>query len=501
MYGVLITNVYTVHIVESRKDKSMKNEERPRDRGVARPRTAATAVLMVATFMDLMDSTITNVALPTIGKDLNATPEQLEWTLAGYIIAFATLLITGGRLGDIFGHRRIFVIGIAGFTLASLGAALSQTGGLLVATRVLQGGFAGIMMPQVLSSVQVMYAPEERAPVLGLIGALSSLGAVGGLVLGGWLVTVDLFGMGWRTIFLVNVPVGVVIVAAALLLVPRSRSEHPLKPDPGGVLLGGLGVFLVVFPLTDGRAAGWAWWIWAMLTAAPFVIAAFVWQQRRMLKAHGSPLLPLPLFRDRGFASGQLVQVLSSIGNGGDVLILLYYVQSALGFTALAAGLALLPFALGSMAAAPLAILATRRMGKWAVLLGGMVQAAALTWVLWTIWANGAALTGWDLTAPLALTGAGMMTLIMPLTTIALESVPTQDAGAASGTLTTFSQVGMVLGVALAGTVFFGILQDAADARDAVTTALRVPIAAYGLAGLAASVTMPDRTEASPQDA
>ena len=501
MYGVLIIDVYTVHIMESRKDKSMKNEERPRDRGVARSRAAATAVLMVATFMDLMDSTITNVALPTIGKDLNATPEQLEWTLAGYIIAFATLLITGGRLGDIFGHRRIFVIGIVGFTLASLGAALSQTGGLLVAARVLQGGFAGIMMPQVLSSVQVMYAPEERAPVLGLIGALSSLGAVGGLVLGGWLVTVDLFGMGWRTIFLVNVPVGVVIVAAALLLVPRSRSEHPLKPDPGGVLLGGLGVFLVVFPLTDGRAAGWAWWIWAMLTAAPFVIAAFVWQQRRMLKAHGSPLLPLPLFRDRGFASGQLVQVLSSIGNGGYVLILLYYVQSALGFTALAAGLALLPFALGSMAATPLAILATRRMGKWAVLLGGMVQAAALTWVLWTIRANGAALTGWDLTAPLALTGAGMMTLIMPLTTIALESVPTQDAGAASGTLTTFSQVGMVLGVALAGTVFFGILQDTADARDAVTTALRVPIAAYGLAGLAASVTMPDRTEASPQDA
>ena len=153
------------------------------------------------------------------------------------------------------------------------------------------------------------------------------------------------------------------------------------------------------------------------------------------------------------------------------------------------------------MVAAPLAIVATRRIGKWAVLLGGMVQAAALTWVLWTIWTAGASLSGWDLTAPLALTGAGMMTLIMPLTTIALESVPTQDAGAASGTLTTFGQVGMVLGVALAGTMFFGILQDTADARDAVTTALWVPIAAYGLAGLTASVTMPDRTKALPQDA
>ena len=478
----------------------MNNKERSQDQGVVRSRGVATTVLMVATFMDLMDSTITNVALPTIGKNLGATPEQLEWTVAGYVIAFATLLITGGRLGDIFGHRRIFVIGIVGFTLASLGAALSQTGDLLVAARVLQGGFAGIMMPQVLSSVQVMFAPEERATVLGIIGSLSALGAVGGLILGGWLVTADLLGMGWRSIFLVNVPIGVVLVVAALLFVPRSRSEHPLRPDLVGVLLGGVGVFLVVFPLTDGRAAGWAWWIWAMLTMSPFVIVAFVWQQGRMLKAHKAPLLPLPLFHDRGFASGQLVQVLSSIGNGGYVLILLYYVQSAIGFTALAAGLTLLPFALGSMAAAPLAILATKRIGKWAVLLGGLVQAAALTWVMWTIWTAGAALTGWDVTAPLTLVGAGMMTLIMPLTSITLESVPTPDAGAASGTLTTFGQIVMVLGVALAGSVFFGILQDTADARDAVTTALWVPIVAYGLAGLA-SVTMPDRTKALPQDA
>ena len=478
----------------------MNNKERSQDHGVVRSRGVATTVLMVATFMDLMDSTITNVALPTIGKNLGATPEQLEWTVAGYVIAFATLLITGGRLGDIFGHRRIFVIGIVGFTLASLGAALSQTGDLLVTCRVLQGGFAGIMMPQVLSSVQVMFAPEERAPVLGIIGSLSALGAVGGLILGGWLVTADLLGMGWRSIFLVNVPIGVVLVVAALLFVPRSRSEHPLRPDLVGVVLGGVGVFLVVFPLTDGRAVGWAWWIWAMLITSPFVIAAFVWQQGRMLKAHKAPLLPLPLFRDRGFASGQLVQVLSSIGNGGYVLILLYYVQSALGFTALAAGLTLLPFALGSMAAAPLAIFATKRLGKWAVLLGGIVQAAALTWVMWTIWTAGAALTGWDVTAPLTLVGAGMMTLIMPLTSITLEAVPTPDAGAASGTLTTFGQIGMVLGVALAGSVFFGILQDTADARDAVTTALWVPIIAYGLAGLA-SVTMPDRTKALPQDA
>src|SRR5699024_7040581 len=179
---------------------------------------------MVAMFMDLMDSTITNVALPTIGAELGATPEQLEWTLAGYIIAFATLWITGGRLGDIFGRRRTFVVGVVGFTLASFWAALTQTGDGLVTARVVQGAFAGVMVPQVLSSVQVMYKPEERAPVLGIVGALSALGAVGGLVFGGWLVTADLFGMGWRSIFLVNIPVGVLLVTAALLFVPESRS-------------------------------------------------------------------------------------------------------------------------------------------------------------------------------------------------------------------------------------------------------------------------------------
>lgn len=472
----------------------MTSMDRAQGHKAVRSRVAATAVLMVAMFMDLMDSTITNVALPTIGKDLEATPAQLEWTLAGYVIAFATLLITGGRLGDIFGHRRVFIIGVVGFTLASLGAALAQSGDLLIATRVLQGAFAGIMVPQVLSSVQVMFAPEERAPVLGLIGTLSALGAIGGLVFGGWLVTADLLGWGWRSVFLVNVPIGVVLVAAALLFVPRSRSEHPLQPDLVGTLLGALGVFLVVFPLTDGRAAGWAWWIWAMLLTAPLVIALFVRQQGRMLTSHRAPLLPLPLFGDRGFASGQLVQVLSSIGNGGYVLIVLFYIQSALGFTALEAGLTLLPFALGSILATPLAILATRRIGKWAVLLGGLIQAAALTWVMQTIESTGTSLTGGDLIIPLALTGAGMMILIMPLTSITLESVPSQDAGAASGTLTTFGQIGMVLGVALAGAVFFGTLQSTADARQAVTTALWVPIPAYALAAVA-SLAMPGLTE------
>jgi EmrB/QacA subfamily drug resistance transporter len=453
-------------------------------------RLAATIILMVAMFMDLVDSTITNVALPAIGADLGANPAQLEWTLAGYVVAFATLLITGGRLGDIFGRRRVFVIGAAGFTLASLVASWAVTGDMLVATRVLQGAFAGIMVPQVLSSVQVMFAPHERGPVFGIIGALSALGAVSGLLIGGSLVTADVAGLGWRSIFLVNVPVGILLIIAAVLVVPNSKSEHPLKLDPLGVLLGAATVFLVVFPLTDGRQAGWPWWIWAMLAAAPFVLALFVRQQRRKLAADGSALLPLALFRDRGFSSGLAVQVVSSVGNGSYALILIFYVQQALGFTPLAAGLTILPIAVGSMLATPLAMFTSKKLGRTAVLVGGIVQAAAFAWTMLLVRSLGEGLSGWHLVAPLTLAGVGMMILIMPQMESTLATVPTESAGAASGTLTTLGQVGMVLGVALAGAVYFGILADGGAPIGGVTAGLWVTVGAYVLAG-GLALTMP----------
>jgi EmrB/QacA subfamily drug resistance transporter len=456
-------------------------------------RLIATIILMVAMFMDLMDSTITNVALPSIGADLHATPAQLEWTLAGYVIAFATLLITGGRLGDIVGRRRVFVIGVAGFTLASLFASLAQSGDVLVATRLVQGAFAGIMVPQVLSSIQVMFSPEERGPILGITGALSALGAIGGLLFGGWLVTANVLGVGWRGIFLVNIPLGIVLIVVALLAVPNSRSEHPLTLDLVGVMLGGLAVFLVVFPLTDGRQAGWAAWIWAMLIAAPFAIVAFIVHQKRRLTRDGSSLLPMPLFRNHGFSSGLVVQVLSSVGNGGYALILLFYVQQALGFTALSAGLTILPIAVGSMVATGVAVPLAQRFGKSLVLVGGLIQAGAFGWTVLVIGARGPALSGWDLTIPLGLAGVGMMLLIMPLMGLTLATVPATDAGAASGTLTTFGQIGMVLGVAIAGAIYFGAVgahPNATSAQHAVTAGLWVPIAAYVLAG-AAALAMP----------
>lgn len=449
-------------------------------------RLPATVILMVAMFMDLMDSTIANVALPAIGADLQATAAQLEWTIAGYVIAFATLLITGGRLGDIFGRRRIFVIGVAGFTLASLLASFALGGDMLVATRVLQGAFAGVMVPQVLASVQVMFAPEERGPIFGIVGALSALGAVAGLLLGGWLITANAFGAGWRSIFLVNVPVGVLLIIAALLLVPESRSPHPLKVDVVGTVLGALTVFLVVFPLTDGRQAEWAWWIWVMLALAPVSLALFVRQQRRRVVVDGSSLLPVALFRNRAFSSGLVVQVISSIGNGSYALVLTFYLQQALGFTPLATGLTLLPIAVGSVVATPLAMLLAAKLGRRAVPLGALLQVGAFGWAMVVLQTSSSELSGWQLVVPLALAGVGMMVLIMPQMEITLGTVPPADAGAASGTLTTLGQTGMVLGVALAGSLFFGVLADDGTALSAVTTGMWVTVGAYLLAGVTA---------------
>ena len=360
-------------------------------------RLTATITLMVAMLMDLMDSTITNVALPAISTDLGATPTQLEWTLVGYVVAFATLLITGGRLGDIYGRKRIFLVGVIGFTCASVFASLSWDGNILIAARIIQGAFAGIMVPQVLSSVQVMYTPEERGPVFGVIGSLNALGVIAGLLLGGWLVTANLFGTGWRSIFLINVPVGIVVTVMAFLCIPESRSEHPLRLDIVGSALGATAVILLVLPLTEGRAAGWAWWIWTLLIIAPIAIIAFVWQQHRRAAGSGTQLLPLPLFRIRSFSSGLFVQILASIGHGGFALILLFHMQAAFHFTSFEAGLTLMPIAIGSILGTPVAMFLLKKLGTWSVCLGGIMQAAAYLWVMITLEHTGDTLNGWSL--------------------------------------------------------------------------------------------------------
>ncbi|MFE3501828.1 MFS transporter [Kitasatospora sp. NPDC059160] len=455
---------------------------------VHRRRGLAMLVLIVASFMDLLDTTIVNVGLPAIQKDVHATPGHLEWVVGGYTLAFAIVLITGGRLGDIIGRRTVFLAGVAGFTAASLAAALAQSGDALVAARGVQGAFAALMVPQVLASVQALYRPRERAAILGIIGAVSGMAAVAGPLLGGWLVSADAFGIGWRSIFVINIPVGVALLVAARLLVPDTRSAHPLRLDVPGLLLASTGLFLLVFPLVEGRESGWPGWILAMLAAAPVVLGGFVVNQRRRMRRDGSPLAPMHLFGRRGFAAGSLVQLCFSGAMAGFFLILALYLQLGLHFSAMASGLTLLPFTAGAFLGSGVSVPLARKAGKPLVVLGALMQAGGAAWVRQVVDSHGAGLSGWDLLWPLALAGLGLGLLVVPLVDLALATVDVREAGAASGVYSTFQQFGAALGVAVTGVVFFGRTHDGYDPtvlRTALLAGALVCVAGYLLAALA----------------
>ncbi len=457
-------------------------------------RNLATGILVFAAFMDLLDVTIVNVALPAIRSDLHATPAHIEWILGGYTLAFAVLLITGGRLGDIFGRQRIFLLGVAGFTLASAAACVAGNGDVLVAARIVQGGFAAMMVPQLLSSVQVLYEPRERAAVFGLIGAVSGTAAVIGPLLGGWLVTSDAFGIGWRSIFLINIPVGIVLFVLAVRALPNTRSDRAPRLDLPGVALATTGLFLLVYPLIAGREQGWPGWIWGMFAASAIVLLAFVINQICTERRTHSSLLPMHLLTNRGFASGLVTQATFQGSMAGFVLCLTIYLQSGLGFSAIHAGLVLLPFSLGAFVGVGISAPFGLKLGKVVPFAGAICQAVGIWWLARIVADQGDGLTGWDATLPMLLAGIGLGLLVVPLIDIALTTVPTEDAGAASGTFSTFQQLGAALGIAIIGVVFFNSAGDTftpAGLRTALGDASRWVVGGYLLCA-ASTLLLPD---------
>lgn len=455
----------------------------------AHGRTAAVIVLLLASFMDLMDSTIVNVALPSIEQGLAATAAQLEWVVSGYVLAFAAMLIAGGRLGDMHGRRTMFLIGTAGFTLASLGAGLSGSGTALVVLRVVQGLFAGLMMPQVLGTVQALYLPKERAGVYGLAGAVTGLAAVAGPLLAGAFVTGDVLGLGWRAIFLVNVPVGVLVLIAAIVLVPQTKSAHPLSLDLAGVGLAAGAVLALVYPLIEGRQAGWPWWTVALFLLAPILLVAFVVHERHRARARRAQLLPLGLFADRGFSAGLMVQLSFQASVIGLLFVLSITVQSGFGFSAWQAGLTVLPFSIAAAVTSGAAAALVTKFGKKLVGVGALLQAIGAAWSIAVI-AGSPALTVSGLIGPMVVAGAGLGFVIVPLTDVVLAAVPINDAGAASGTMSTFQQVGAALGIAIVGTVFFNSLAAGRQPGTAFGIAAWIVVALGVLAALA-SVPLP----------
>ncbi|MEU4263294.1 MFS transporter [Streptomyces argenteolus] len=432
----------------------------PQDRADRR-RWFALAIVMTAAFMDLVDVTIVNIAIPSITRDTGASFSEIQWITAGYALAFAAGLITGGRLGDIYGRKRMFLIGIGGFTIASALCGFAGNPEMLVASRILQGGMAALMVPQVLSIVHATFPAHERGKVFGLFGAIVGLGAVSGPLLGALLTEWNLFGLQWRPIFLINLPVGIAGLVLGRKFISESKAPKALRLDLAGVFLVTLGLLMLLYPLTRGRELGWPLWGYASMAASLLVFAALIAYERQKASRDGSPLIELSLFRVKSFAAGIAVQLAFGLGLGIFFLVWTLYMQMGLGWSALRAGTTGIPFSISVSVAAGISVQKlVPRFGRKVLQSGALLMIAGLLVYIGEAERYGLAITSWQMIVPLVIMGAGMGLIVAPLTDAVLSGVPKEHSGSASGLINTVQQMGTALGLGLVSVVFFGSISD-----------------------------------------
>ena len=455
-------------------------------------------VMIVGALMDMIDVTIVNVALPTIRRDLHASATQLEWVVSGYMLAFAAALIVAGNLGDLFGRKRVFLIGVAVFGLASLAAGWSGSGAELIAARVVQGTAAAAMAPQVLATFRAVFAGSERGKAFSIYGAMLGFASAVGLLLGGVLTEANLFGWSWRAVFFVNIPVAVAALIAGLRFVPETRDPGARRPDVTGAVLLAASLVAIVYPLLEGRQLGWPAWVWVLLAAGVAGLGVLgLLEARRTGRADGpAPLLRAGLFRVPAFAAGLGVQMAFAAGLQGFFLALALWLQAGEHFSPLKAGLTAVAFSAGSFIGAPVAVPLAQRYGRRVLAIGGVLMAAGIAGVSLVashIGVNGSA---WPVVPGLVVCGAGLALLIIPLVNVVLAAVPVEAAGGASGLFGTAQQLGGAVGVAVFGTVFFGYLTGHSFEASIVHTA---PYAMGAFALCAVLALLLPRTAVSEQ--
>jgi MFS family permease len=466
----------------------------------SRARWLAAAVLITGALMDLIDVTIVNVALPTIRHSLGASATELEWVVSGYMLAFAAILIVAGSLGDSFGRKRLFLLGVAVFGAASLCAGLSGTASELIAARVIQGGAAAVMSPQVLATFRVIFSGRERGKAFALYGAMAGFATAIGLVLGGVLTDANLFGWSWRAVFFVNVPVALGTLAAGIRVVPPTLDRAARRPSlaAAAVLAGGL--VAVVYPLLEGRQLGWPAWTWPLMAAGVAAVVALAAREARggtprtasrPADATGAaaeatararvtaPLLRPGLLRIPAFAAGLGVMVAFAAGMQGFFLMLALWLQAGQHFSPLKAGLTALAFSAGSFALAPAAVPLALRYGRGVLVLGAVLMAAGCGVVLAFVGAVGIGGSAWPVVPGLVVAGGGLALLVIPLGNVVLAAVPAEAAGGASGLFGTAQQLGGAIGVAAAGTIFFGWVASGHTFAAAMTRGAPYAIGAF----------------------
>ncbi|MBO1333507.1 MFS transporter [Streptomyces sp. VRA16 Mangrove soil] len=446
-------------------------------------RWAVAVVMMIAALMDLLDSTIVNVAIPSIGAELHASESALQWLVSAYLLGFASTLIVSGHLGDRFGRRGLFLAGTAGFGLASLACGIAQSPGQLIAARAVQGVMAAVLVPQVLGSFRTLFQGKERGAAFGMYGAVAGFASAIGLLLGGVLTDADLFGWGWRSVFLVNVPVAVATFIAGHVLVPATRERSARRPDLFGSVVLAAGLVAIVLPLVQGRSNGWPLWGWVCLAAGVLAVIGLAVVEGRRHDGRIVPLLPARAFRLPAFSVGVLVQLLFSIGMQGFFLVFAIWLQTGQGYTPTQAGVVSITFSAGCFLTAPVADPLAVKYGRLVLAAGSLLMAGGFAAVWYAIEHAAAVHAGaWPLVPGLVVAGAGLGLLVVPLVNVVLSPVPAELAGGASGILSTAQQFGGALGAAVLGTIFFG--QIGGGLTHALTVAMPWVVAGFVLCAL-----------------
>jgi EmrB/QacA subfamily drug resistance transporter len=451
-------------------------------------------VVLAASVMDLLDSTIAQTAAPAIRADLAGTYTDLEWISAAYTLAMSVGLLVGGRLGDIFGRRQVLLAGMGGFVVASVLCALAPTTGALIACRALQGAVGAIMIPQGFGIIRELFGDEGQQKAFAVFGPVMGLSAVAGPVIGGALVDLDLFGTGWRSIFLVNVPLGLAAIALGLRHLPRVAPSAPgARIDLPSVGMATVGCFALVYPIVQGRELGWPVWAFGLLLTGVALLGFFGRRQARLASGSAdvrrSPLVDPSILNRRAYVSG-LVLVLCFIGAmGGMILVFNVMLQAGLGFSPLDCGVATIGIPVAAIFGSITSSATLERLGRTTIHIGTATMACGLLVCDLVLRSRGGDLSAWDLAGPLALTGFGMGMVFVPMFDVILAGVEPRQLGSASGLLETIQQLGMSVGIAVVGTVLFGALGSGQGAAAFVSSADHALLVAVAFLVAAFAVT------------
>jgi MFS family permease len=433
------------------------------------------AIVVAAQFMFGVDAFVVNVAIPTIAAELHASTAEIESVIAIYLIAYATLIVTGGRLGDIYGTKDVFLAGVLGFTLTSLWCGMARSGPELIVARLAQGATAALMVPQVLATLHLLFADHARSRAFGIYGIALGLAGAAGFAIGGMLVSLDLAGVGWRAVFFVNVPFGIVILAAAARIMPRVPRRAGTRLDVPGAVVLFLGLLCLIGPLLFGHDLHWSPLVWLAMAAGVGIVAGFVRLERAVEGRGGMPLIDLALLADKSFVRGLGAAFFFFFANLSFYLVMTMYMQTALRIPPVKAGLVFVPLALTFAVASRLSGVRAKHRGTLVLIEGCAFQIAGLA-VLALTAALVEAPTARVLALILTIFGYGQGLVMAPLSGVVLSSVRPASAGSGSGMYGTTAQIANASGVAAIGAVFFAV-----QAAHSTQMALFASIALFAL--------------------